>query len=201
MRHATPALAVLTLLVGLTAGPAGAADGPSFDCAKVEDGSIAKLVCDDPGLSAQDRTLASVYAAASKIAVTQKPNTLKAEQRGWVKGRDDCWKETDKRACVAEAYTRRIAELQARYRLVDHKGPVFLACDGDPRNEVVVTFFATEPATLIAERGDETSLMFQVAAASGTRYEGRNESLWEHQGESTVVWGYEATPMRCAPKG
>ena len=25
---------------------------------------------------------------------------------------------------------------------------------------------------------------------SGAKYQGRNESFWEHQGETTVVWGY-----------
>ncbi|MBP8134332.1 MAG: MliC family protein, partial [Zoogloea sp.] len=67
-------------------------------------------------------------------------------------------------------------------------------------NELVVTHFRTDPPSLIAERGDETSLMRQVPTGSGTRYEGRNESFWEHQGEATVVWGWQATPMHCVRK-
>ena len=100
---------------------------------------------------------------------------------------------------MSESYQQRIIELQARYRLVDSVGPVTWLCDGDPHNQVVVTFFKTEPATLIAERGDSTSLMTQQISASGSRYVGRNESFWEHQGEATIVWGYGAKEMKCKP--
>lgn len=72
-------------------------------------------------------------------------------------------------------------------------------CDGQPANEVVATYFETEPATLIAERGDSVSLMYVEPVASGAKYVGRNEWLWEHQGEATVVWGYGAPEMRCVP--
>ena len=92
--------------------------GPSFACDRVERGSIEELVCRDEALSALDRTLARVYAAAAAKAGNEHPPVLKAEQRGWVKGRDDCWKSDDKRQCVESEYSRRIAELQARYRLV-----------------------------------------------------------------------------------
>ena len=179
------------------APPAPVADAtPSFDCGKASS-EAEKLVCSTPALAALDRRLAEVYAAAK---AKSPDNEVVGWQRGWVKGRDECWKEADRRACVAGAYTRRIAELQALYRLVPMTGPVAFACDGNAANEVTVTYFATEPPTLVAERGDETSLMFQAPAASGARYEGRNESLWEHQGEATITWGYEASPMRCVPK-
>ena len=183
--------------VAMLAPRAARADGPSFDCAKVEAGSIAETVCKDPKLAALDRKLADVYAAAAKKAANEHPPVLKAEQRGWIKGRDDCWKADDKRQCVEDVYRRRIAELQARYRLLPPTGPVRFTCDGDPRNELVATFFATEPPTLVAERGDEVSLMYLAPSGSGAKYEGRNETFWEHGGEATVTWGFEAKPMRC----
>jgi membrane-bound inhibitor of C-type lysozyme len=62
---------------------------------------------------------------------------------------------------------------------------------------VIATFYPTEPATLIAERGDSVSLMYQVVSASGAKYEGRNELFWEHQGEATIRWGFEAPEMHC----
>lgn len=61
----------------------------------------------------------------------------------------------------------------------------------------VVTFFRTDPATLIAERGDSISLMYLQATASGTRYEGRNHSFREHHGEASVTWGFGAPEMNC----
>lgn len=189
-----PALIILTL----GTGPAlAASSGPSFDCRQVADGSIAARVCQDAGLSALDRQLAQAYAQAREKARNERPPRLQAEQRGWVKGRDDCWKAQDQTACVRDAYQRRIVELQARYRLVPTLATVRYRCEDAPGSEVLATYFRTEPPSLIAERGDQSSLMFSVPSASGARYEGRNESLWEHQGEAQLVWGYGAAPLRC----
>jgi uncharacterized protein len=177
-----------------------AAEGPSFDCRKVQKDSIEAQICADPALSALDRKLAEVYAAASAKAKNEHPPTLKAEQRGWVKGRNDCWKASDKRECIEFAYRNRIVELQARYRLVEASPATYYTCNGNPKDEVVVTFFRTDPPSLIAERGDSTSLMIVQPSGSGSRYKGRNESFWEHQGEASVVWGFEAPEMKCRKK-
>lgn len=189
---------VLVLPIFILAAEAAAA-GPSFDCKKVRAGSIEETVCRDAGLTALDVTLAEVYRAARRKATNEQPPVLRAGQRGWIKGRNDCWKSDDRRACIEQAYRQRITELQARYRLLPGKGPVFYACDNNPGNEVVVTFFPTDPPTLIAERGDSTSLMYLQPGGSGSRYQGRNESFWEHQGEARVTWGYGATEMICKP--
>nr|WP_088212704.1 MliC family protein [Shewanella sp. Shew256] len=191
---------VAGLLAVALSVPAMAAEKPSFDCGKVQAGSIEELVCQDAGLTKLDLQLAEVYAQAADKAKNEQPPMLKAMQRGWVKGRNECWKSEDKRACVESSYQTRIAELQAQYRLVEMTGPIFYACDGNPANEVVVSYFKTEPATLIAERGDQTSLMFVQPSGSGAKYQGRNESLWEHHGEAKIVWGYEAPEMTCVVK-
>jgi uncharacterized protein len=198
-RRRSPSILLPLLLPLFIAGTsdATAETGPSFNCDSAEVGSIEELVCSDAALSALDRTLSAVYAAASKKARNEHPPVLKAEQRGWVKGRNDCWKSEDKRQCVEDEYSHRIIELQARYRLVPTTGPVRYVCNGDSRNEVLATFFKTEPATLIAERGDSSSFMVLQPSGSGARYQGRNESLWEHQGSAEVVWGYGAPPMQC----
>jgi uncharacterized protein len=178
-------------------GRAAKPGGPSFACDKVKAGSIEAMICGDEALSALDRKLSGVYAAAAKKAANEHPPRLKAEQRGWIKGRNECWKADDKHACVRNEYERRIAELQARYRLVSAHGPIRFVCDGNPANEVVATFFRTDPPTLIAERGDSVSLMYLQPSASGSRYQGRNESFWEHQGEALITWGYGAPEMHC----
>ena len=57
--------------------------------------------------------MASLYSAVLKnTPVEQK--MLKAEQRGWIKGRNDCWKSDDMRGCVANEYRYRINELKDR---------------------------------------------------------------------------------------
>ncbi len=174
----------------------GAAQAMAIDCSKAN-GSIENLICSDAGLGALDQEMGRVYAAALRKAEHEHPPVLKAEQRGWIKGRNDCWKSNDRRQCVEDLYRLRRVELEARYRLVPVAASARYSCDGDPRNEVLVDFFETDPPSLIAERGDSVSLMLQQPAASGTRYLARNESFWEHQGQATVVWGYGAPTMRC----
>jgi len=68
----------------------GLAQGPSFPCERVRSGSMEEMVCQDNRLSALDRQLSEVYAAASRRATNEHPPVLKAEQRGWIKGRDEC---------------------------------------------------------------------------------------------------------------
>ena len=195
-RHISVPLIILAL--GCLTNGVWAAE-PAFDCTKA-DGTIEELICQDEKLAELDRKLAEVFTAAARKATNEHPPVLKAEQRGWIKGRNACWKSDDPRACTETEYRHRIAELQARYRLVPEKGPFWFACDGDPRNELVVTFFETDPPTLIAERGDGVSFMIQQPSGSGTKYQGRNETFWEHQGEATIVWGYDAPEMRCVRK-
>jgi len=176
------------------------AAGPAFDCSKPLAGSIEELICRDADLARLDRQLAEVFIAATAKAGNEHPPLLKAEQRGWIKGRNDCWKSDDPRTCTEASYHQRISELQARYRLVPQIGPVFFACEGNPANEVVATFFRTDPPSLIAERGDQVSFMTRQPSASGTRYQGRNESFWEHQGEALVIWGYGAPELHCVKR-
>jgi len=52
-----------------------------------------------------------------------------------------------------------------------------------------------------AERGDSVSLMYQQPSASGARYQGRNETFWEHQGVAAITWGYGAPEMHCKNAG
>lgn len=177
-----------------------AAATPSFECAKAK-GAAETLICKDAGLAALDNELSALYPKAIAGFSPEQQKSERAIQRGWIKGRNDCWKNDDKRACVVDSYRRRIVELQARYRLVGASAPARYVCNGNPADEVVATYFETDPPTLIAERGDQTSLMFQERSASGTRYVGRNELLWEHQGQATIRWGYDAPEMACVKAG
>uniref|UniRef100_B8DQB4 Lysozyme inhibitor LprI N-terminal domain-containing protein n=1 Tax=Nitratidesulfovibrio vulgaris (strain DSM 19637 / Miyazaki F) TaxID=883 RepID=B8DQB4_NITV9 len=168
-------------------GDAAPTEGPSFPCTEVRSGSAEAMVCDDAELAGLDRTLADVYAAARARSANEHPPFLRAEQRGWARGRDECWKSADRRTCVRDAYVLRIAELQARYRLVAQDGPHRYVCGASPADEVLVTCFATTPPMLVAERGDRVSLMYRqddgpapadrAQAAASATYRGRNEWL------------------------
>ncbi len=196
-RSAAAAACTLGLVSALSSAPAARAAEPSFDCGKVTANSIAGMVCTDDRLAALDRKLAAVYADATAKAAGAKRSELKAEQRGWIKGRDDCWTSDAKRDCVEQAYVLRIAELQAAYALVPATGHAVYVCDGQRDRTVTATFFSTEPGTAVAAFRGRTSLLFQQPAASGAKYQGRNETLWEHQGEALIGWGYGAPEMRC----
>ena len=200
----TIAMAVLAAALAW-AQPRGASaqgTGPAFDCSKAT-GTIEKLICGDPALAALDRKLDGVYKAALAKAKDDMPRVLRAEQRGWVKGRDECWKAKDAqnvmylteswtaaspRACVEGQYQLRITELQVKYQLVPSRTPVFFSCNNNPANEIVATFFETEPAAARFERGDSTVIGWQVRTASGAKYEGQNVSFWNKGNEATVTW-------------
>lgn len=174
-----------------------AADGPSFKCSANMSSAVEDIICKTPALGALDRTLAKAYNAALKKAGTT-ATALKAEQRGWIKGRDECWKSDDKPSCISDSYRQRIVEVQSAYGLVASTGPVTFDCGSN--GTVSATFFQTEPPSLAAIYKDQRSLMTAVQSASGSHYQGQNESFWEHQGEARVTWGYGANEMTCKKK-
>ena len=144
--------------------------------------------------------LADVYEQAKQKAINEHPPVLKAEQRGWIKGRNECWKSKDTQHCVEREYKLRIAELQARYQLLPGNGPLIYICDDNPIDLFIVTFYPTDPPTLIAERVDSVSLMYLQPSGSGAKYQGHNETFWEHQGEAMITWGFGAKTKSCKKK-
>lgn len=182
----------------LAVSAAAVAPGPSFSCRQVESGSVEALVCEDVRLSGLDRKLAAVYSAASAKATNERRRTLRQEQRGWIKGRNECRKNDDQRACVESEYEHRIAELMVKYRLIQGTGPFTFACDG--ASDVVATFFQTDPPTVFAQRNGSGSLLYLQPSDSGAKYEGRNQMFWHHQDEALITWGTGAAATRCKAK-
>ncbi|MCQ2003682.1 MliC family protein [Rhizobium sp. NRK18] len=189
---AAAGLLTVTCLWPISA-PAANAASPSFDCTKASH-EIETLICGDGGLAALDRKLQDTFRKAVDV-VQKMPNhgsalsEMKAYQRGWIKGRDDCWKADDKRQCTMDAYRNRIAELQARYVLIKGHAPVFYTCNGNPADEVVATFFDTDPQSVRLERGDTTEIALQAISASGARYEGDfGLQFWIKGDEAMVTW-------------
>ena len=99
----------------LTLPAAGIAASPSFDCAKANS-AAEELICAEDALAQLDARMAQTYAQALTAAMDD-ADTLRAMQRGWIKGRDDCWKANDLRTCVSDAYLLREAELVAKWML------------------------------------------------------------------------------------
>jgi len=91
------------------------ANQPSFDCSKVKKNSSEGLICSSDKLMDLDRELSSVYKQA--LIKASKDDKLKEHQRGWIKGRNDCWKAEDEKACMVDQYQLRIKELKEKYGL------------------------------------------------------------------------------------
>ncbi len=187
------------LLLAVAGAPTLAADGPTFDCAKAQ-GAVEKAICADAGLAQRDRALAAAYKAASAKAKGKLADTLRAEQRGWVKGRNECWKADGQETwitatwtvktvkdCIDAQYRLRTAELQAVWRLLPHQTTTY-ACQGNPANAVVADAFASDPATLRIERGDRTATLWQVGPVADGRFEGQNVALVRQGAAAKVNW-------------
>jgi uncharacterized protein len=198
-----PAL-MIALCLAASPGPALAAGAgqdrtwsPAFDCAEAE-GMVEEMICADSILAALDVELDGVWRRVLELSEDNPDlDMIKAEQRGWVKGRNECWKSGDVRYCVWTLYKQRIAEFQALWRLVPGDGPYFFACEGNPANEVVATFYETDPRVAVLERGDQTVVAYLEPSQSGDKYEGRNVTFWMKGDVVFLVWGVDGDLLRC----
>ena len=132
-------VAVLALCLALAAVPRYAhATEPSFDYTRV-DSSAEEAICASEDLAALDRVLARAYRLAlnDPHLTGDQASTLTAMQRGWIKGRNDSWKDGVRmEACLASSYVTRIDELRTGYAgaRTDQKsaasiGPFSYRCD------------------------------------------------------------------------
>jgi len=188
-------------LVASTGAVAASDDGPSFDCAAA-DGSVEEMICTDPELAALDRQLAEVYGqSVAAIEALDAPGNALAElrtyQRGWIKGRNECWKANDQRGCVVAEYEQRIATLQTEWSLVPHGEPVFYTCNDNPADEIVATFYDAALPTVRLERGDTTEVGLQRPAASGARFEAPFGIVFWIKGQEAQVDWPQGTSFNC----
>jgi uncharacterized protein len=171
----------------------------SFDCAKaVSDAE--KLVCTDYGLAGLDNRLAEVYAA--ELAKPGASPDLVPYQKGWVKERDDCWKEDDKKLCVEEAYRTRIAYLQINSPGAMAATAVEFTCDDNSKPFTMAYYNDYDDRPAVATLGNDQAIVFPQPAASGSKYgrEGGGDqglSFWEHQGKASV--NFYGIKLECSP--
>ncbi|RVT81659.1 hypothetical protein DXV76_19635 [Rhodobacteraceae bacterium CCMM004] len=170
-------LSILAFAVCLPAGAAWALD-PSFDCAAAES-SAEEAVCANPALAELDLEVSRLYdlAVDGPSMYQARLNELRAIQRGWVKGRDDCWKASvPLERCVAESYAMRIDELRTGY--ADSRGdddagtalgPFAYRCDG--LDALVSAVFVNTTDSLVSLRWrDNAVVLARVPSGSGARF-------------------------------
>jgi len=189
-------LSLAGLSITLLASAHALAASPSFSCAKPA-GAAEQAVCQDETLAALDRETARLYALARGAPglATQQKNRLVALQRGWIKGRDDCWKASDLKACVRDAYVIRIAELRVGLpKTADSRkggvsiGPVAVECPGAPA--MSASFVNVDPPLAYLAGGDVSVVMTIARSGSGARYTaqtpGGEASFWQKGPEALV---------------
>jgi len=93
---------------------------PSFDCRRAAT-VVEKTICHIPELADLDRDIALVYAQALGVLSAGDADALRADQRGWLKVRDDCGYlihgnpaiSSDVFGCLADRMATRVTHLQA----------------------------------------------------------------------------------------
>jgi uncharacterized protein len=161
---------------------------PSFDCAKAA-GAAETLICKDAALATLDNELAALYPKAIAKLSPEDLKTERAMQRGWIKGRNDCWKAKDLRQCVEDNYQLRITELQISGGQLMVPTPVNYQCG---KSVTLSTYFYNDaklPAAVInLSEGDKQQqvLAYEAPSASGARYEGQNLTFFTKGDEATL---------------
>lgn len=170
---------------------------PSFDCGRAE-GSVQELICSDAELAGLDRRLDQLYRKALDSFPQEEIPTLKATQRGWIKGRDECWKSENIGDCAREAYERRITELEIKTGSTMVPAPAIYSCED---GRLLTAYFYNEtlmPALILGD-GTEQHLLYHALSASGARYEGRNISFWS-KGDRAQYSTFGAESVECVSR-
>jgi uncharacterized protein len=176
------------------------ASDPSFDCSKA-DHDAEELICRDNELAALDNQLAVVYHAALKNFLADERKNLKAMQRGWIKGRNDCWKADELRSCVKFAYESRITELQIQGSLITVPEPTKYQCDDGEHDYLTAIFYqeTAMPAVVLTRVNDRDSslvIAWPTPSGSGAKYQGRNVNFWNKGNEAMVEWNNDKLKCR-----
>lgn len=173
-----PAAAIA--LSGISPAPAAT---PSFDCAKAQN-AVETLICNDEELAKLDREVARLFVLVRDgLRGTPRLPELIGTQRGWIRARDNCWRQSDARVCVIESDAIRIQELREQFpeaRAQDSegisKGPMIVECQ-DFDSFIGATFIQIDPPIVFLRWGDVNRLVLTLGpSGSGARYVGRDDN-------------------------
>ena len=171
--------------------PFAALAEPSFDCTKAES-SAEEAVCASDALAALDVEVSRLFGLALNGPNQADAATLKAYQRGWIKGRDDCWKADNLERCVRDSYALRIDELRrenadARAEEGGSTGPFAYVCEGIDAGVSASFIQAGDPLAVLRWR--ETVLVLGLApSGSGARYQGDEAGFWSKGDEAVLTF-------------
>lgn len=192
------------LLLGMACAGAGAvAASPSFDCTKA-DSSAEEAVCASDSLSAVDREMARLYGLAvnGPHMTADRLNELKAIQRGWIKGRNDCWKaDIGLEPCIAQSYALRIHEIREGYADAREGegaslGPFAYVCEGLDA-PISAVFINAGDGMVSLKWLDSVMVLPRERSASGSRYlDAAGNSFWI-KGDEAMMETPDGGSMPC----
>ncbi|MCW3171847.1 MliC family protein [Shewanella subflava] len=188
--------------LGLSFSVIASSPSPSFNCNKAQ-GSIEELICQSEELSQLDTQLQPLYSQAIKQLNLNDAKILTAEQRGWIKGRNDCWKADDKTECTRVSYQTRITELQISAASINVPSPTYYQCNNESALQLSAYFYNDTliPAVVFSyhtahQPPSEPAIGFITRTASGAKYQAQHASLWTHQQEATLTF-FGQPPITC----
>jgi len=157
----------------------------SFDCKKAAN-VTEHFVCRDKELAALDRKMAQTYSKAENSYLGNEMESLKAEQRSWIKKRNHC---KASKPCLAHVYQKRITQLQVEGGLVQNEAAdnVTYTCVNGGKLSAVY-YNNTEIPAVFVSMGKFQALMYLTESGSGGKYQADRNLFWEHHGEGKANW-------------
>ena len=197
MRFRAPLAALSIVVAALLLLPGySCADSPGIDCAASRS-ELETLICSDSRLAQLDRRMTTVYEQAMQRLPADDVRAQKGTQRGWIKGRNDCWMAADPEFCVAASYRTRLVELQIIAGQLVALTAVGLKCNGEEGALFAAFYNDSDPPAVMLTRGGDQVIAFRERSASGTKYAAAKVEYWEHQGKATLKWFGET--LACVP--
>jgi len=134
-----------------------------------------------------------LYKKAMQTLPADDKKMQQAIQRGWIKGRNDCWKEVDKKACAIQGYDQRITELQIVSGQQVVPEPVKYRCDNGKNDYITAVFFnqTQMPAVVLSRVGasmDDHDIAYITPSGSGAKYLGNKVEFWTKGNEAMGSW-------------
>ncbi|MFV0322675.1 MAG: MliC family protein [Alphaproteobacteria bacterium] len=176
------------------------ADLPMFLCDTPNLNEIEALICHDDELKVLDYEITIVYNQAHIVA--QKSGNvqeLENSQQNWIKARNDCNKEADKKTCTQTQYLKRIAYLQTYWALINADIKATYLCDGASPFALTAYYYiySSIPAVKI-EYNDKVDVLLESITASGAKYEDTNGKLfWAKGNKALFKLNNNAAELQC----
>ncbi len=182
---------------------------PNFDCDSPNLHEAEALICGDNNLIYLDYEMNRTF----ELALTKAQNLnidsddavhhLKATQRGWIKGRNDCWKASYKKACIEREYHHRISYLQVYWQLINENTTLSYSCNGQKIHTFTAHFYNNTPLVAVQiEYDGQKEAFIREISASGAKYTAPQGKLfWEKLDDAIFIWDANQPENQCIIAG